>query len=135
MKQRMKITKEEILKDTIKRELILWQLHRYSLNDIRESETLKEYSKAAKSNKSFVDLRICATDLLRSMDSYMFKVKKSMQIDTYNAIMNTLNSDQVREISLLMDELTELSATAIEKITISVKEAKVNAGIPLNNSH
>ena len=126
--------KENILKDDMKRMLIYWQLFRWSLDCIRNSETLKEWAKEAteNKNKNFVDLRILSADQLRSLDAMILKMKNTMRPETWNAIMKTLTSEQVREIDLLLNELTEIGENAIEGITNQVKEAKLKAGIPLN---
>lgn len=129
------MTKEEVLKDTLKRVLIMWQLFKYATIDLRDSETIKDWAAEAKKNKnnSFVDLRIAAADQLRYLTSFMIKLKSSMKPETFNAIMKTLTSEQVQEIFLLMDEVTELREDALERITTQIKEAKIRAGIPLNN--
>lgn len=115
--------------------LIYWQLFRYSLECIRTSDTIKEWAAiaAANKNKNFVDFRKLAADQLNSLNVMMFKMKSTMRPQTWNAIMNTLTSEQIKEVDLLLNEVTELSESAIEGITQQVKDAKIRAGIPLNN--
>lgn len=129
------MTKELVLRDDLKRMLILWQLFKANLECIRTSDTIKQWAEEAKKNKnkSFVDLRILAADQLRSLNAMILKIKQTMRPATWNAIMSTLTSEQVKEIDLLLNEITELREDAIERITVQVKEAKVRAGIPLND--
>lgn len=89
--------------------------------------------KGRNKNKSFVDFRVLAVDTVRSLDAMVLKMKSTMSAETWNAVMHTLRSEQVIEIDLLLNEITELSESAIEGITTKVKEAKQLAGIPLNN--
>ena len=129
------MTKEMVLKDDLKRLLILWQLMKYNLECIRKSDTIKDWSEEAKKNKNknFVDFRTLAADQQRSLDAMILKMKKTMRPETWNAIMATLTSEQIKEVDLLLNEITELREDAIERITFQVKEAKVRAGIPLND--
>lgn len=124
------------LRDDLKRTLILYQLFRTNLECIRKSETIKEWSEAAKrnKNKNFIDFRTLAADQQRTLDAMILKMKGTMSPVTWNAIMNTLSSEQVQEINLLLNEITELREDAIEGITKQVKDAKTRAGIPLNES-
>jgi len=130
-----KSIKQMVLKDDLKRLLIYWQLMKNALECIRTSDTIKEWATTAKSdkNKSFVDFRILAAEQQRSLDGMILKMKKTMSSDTWNTIMNTLRGEQVMEMDLLINELTDLSENAIEAITSNVKQAKVNARIPLND--
>lgn len=123
------------LRDDLKRMLILWQIMRYNLECIRTSDTLKEWAQAAKDNKNkgFVDLRVIAGNHLNVLNAMILKIKATMRPVTWNAIMSTLTSEQVMEIDLLLNEITELKENAIEGITRQVKEAKIRAGIPLND--
>ena len=127
--------KQLVLKDDLKRMLIYWQLFKVNLECIRTSDTLKEWSQEAKKNKNkdFVDLRILAADHIRAMDAMILKMKKTLRPNTWNAIMSTLTGEQVKEIDLLMNEITELKEDVITNITEEVKEAKRKADIPLNN--
>lgn len=124
-----------VLKDDLKRVLILYQLFKYNLECIRTSDTIKAWAEEAKrnKNKSFVDFRVLAAEQQRSLDGMILKMKKTMRAETWNAIMSTLSSEQVKEIDLLLNEITELKEHAIEGITMQVKEAKIRAGIPLND--
>lgn len=124
-----------VLKDTLKRILILYQLMKHSLEDLRTSDLVKEWATEAKKNKNknFSDFRIIAADQINYLNGMILKMKKSMNTDTFNAIMSTLTSEQVKEIDLLLDEITELSEDAIERITYQIKEGKVRAGIRLND--
>ena len=128
-------TKMRILRDDLKRLLIIWQLMKYELECIRTSDTIKEWAEEAKrnKNKSFIDFRVLAANQLNSLNAMIFQMKKTMQPATWNAIISTLTSEQVKEIDLLLNEVTELREDAIERITTQVKEAKVRAGIPLND--
>ena len=130
-----KSIKQMVLKDDLKRLLIYWQLMKNALECIRTSDTIKEWATTAKfdKNKSFVDFRILAAEQQRSLDGMILKMKKTMSSDTWNAIMNTLRGEQVMEMDLLINELTDISENAIEAITSNVKQAKVNARIPLND--
>ena len=127
--------KQMVLKDDLKRLLIYWQLMKTTLECIRTSDTIKEWAAIAKAdkNKSFVDFRVLAADQQRSLDGMILKMKRTMSSDTWHAVMSTLTGDQVKEIDMLLNEITELSENAIEAITNNVKQAKVNAGIPLND--
>ncbi len=127
--------KERVVRDDLKRLLVQLQLAKHALEAVRTSETLREWAEIAKAkkNKSFVDFTILAANELNNINVMMFRMKKSMLPVTWNAIMNTLTSEQVKEIDLLLNEITELREDAIERITVQVKEAKVRAGIPLNN--
>jgi hypothetical protein len=130
------VNREEILRDDLKRTLICWQLMKYNMECIRTSDTIKEWAEEAKKNrnKNFVDLRIIAADQLRSLNATILKIKATMKPVTFNAIMSTLTSEQIHEINLLLNEVTELRENAISGITADVKRAKIAAGIPLNNS-
>lgn len=127
--------KNNVLKDDLKRLLIYWQVFKVALECIRTSDTIKQWAQVAKANKNkdFVDFRVLAADQQRSLDAMILKMKKTMRAETWNAIMTTLSSEQVKEIDLLLNELTELSAVSIEGIAKEIKEAKTKAGIPLNN--
>lgn len=127
--------KQMVLKDDLKRLLIYWQLMKTALECIRTSDTIKEWAAIAKAdkNKSFVDFRVLAADQQRTLDGMILKMKRTMSSDTWNAVMSTLTGNQVKEIDMLLNEITELSENAIEAITNNVKQAKVNAGIPLND--
>lgn len=129
------MTKEQILKDDLKRLLVVWQVYKHCLETIRTSETITQWATEAKKNKNknFVDFRVLAAEQLNQLNAMLFKMKKSMTPDTFNAIMGTLTSEQLKEIDLLLNEITELKENAIEAITYQVKEAKVRAGIPLND--
>lgn len=128
-------TKRLVLRDDLKRLLIYWQLFKYALECIRTSDTIKEWAEEAKKNKNkaFVDFRILAAQHLNVMNVMILKMKQTMRPDTWNAIMSTLTSEQVKEIDLMLNELTELGENAIERITQQIKEAKFRAGIPLND--
>ena len=117
---------DNILRDDLKRTLILWQLFKQNLGCIQKSETIKEWSQLAKENKnkSFVDFRILAGEQIRHLDGMILKMKKTMQPETWNAVMTALTSEQIKEIDLLLDEITVLSESTIEEITTKVKEAK-----------
>jgi len=127
--------KHMVLKDDIKRFFVYWQLMKVSLECLRTSDTLKEWATIAKANKdkSFVDYRVLASDQQRSLDAMILKMKTTMDTDTWNVVMNHLTSEQMQEMNLLLNELTELNEHAIEAITTNVKQAKVNAQIPLND--
>lgn len=127
--------KQMVLKDDLKRLLIYWQLMKTALECIRTSDTIKEWAAIAKlaKNKDFVDFRILAADQQRSLDAMILKMKKTMQYNTWNAVMSTLTGEQVKEIDMLLNEITDLNDKAIESITNNVKLGKVNSGIPLNN--
>jgi hypothetical protein len=124
-----------VLKDDLKRLLILWQLFKVSLECIRTSDTIKEWAEIAKANKNknFVDFRALAAAQLNSLNAMIFKMKSTMRPETWNAIMSTLTSEQIKEVDLLLNEITELREDAIERITTQIKEAKLRSGIPLNN--
>jgi hypothetical protein len=125
------------LKDDFKRLLINWQLFKTSLECIRTSDTIKEFAAVAKQNKNknFVDLRVLAAEQQRSLDAMILKIKRTMQPDTWNAVMNTLTGEQIKEIDLLINEITVLDDHVIEGITKNVKQAKIDAGIPLNDPY
>lgn len=119
-------TKEDSLRDDFGRMFILWQLYRSSLKDLNQSDTLTEWAKNAKlvKNKDFVNVKVLAGEQIRYMDTYILKIKKSMSAETWNGIMNTLTGEQVKEISLLLDEVKHLSENTIEQITGQIKEGK-----------
>ena len=129
------MTKEQVLFRSFKRTFIYYQLFRTALEDIRTSDTIKEWSKEAKvcKNKDFIDLRPHVADSIRKLDSLMLILKKTMQPKTFNAIMDVLQSEQVKEIDLLVEELTNLSAETIEKVTETIKEEKLLNNIQIAN--
>jgi hypothetical protein len=122
----MIVTREDALKDDFGRMFILWQLYRSVLKDLSQSDTLAEWAKAAKSaqNKDFVNVKVLSGEQVRYMDTYMLKIKQSMSSETWNAIMSVLTGEQVKEISLLLDEIKNLSDTTIEQITNQIKTSK-----------
>jgi hypothetical protein len=101
-------------------------LYRSVLKDLSQSDTLAEWAKAAKSaqNKDFVNVKVLSGEQVRYMDTYMLKIKQSMSSETWNAIMSVLTGEQVKEISLLLDEIKNLSDTTIEQITNQIKTSK-----------
>lgn len=128
-------TKMRVLRDTLKRVLVVWQVFRHNLEDLRTSTTIAEWAAEAKKNKNknFTDFRILAAGQLNSLNAMILKMKSTMKPHTWNAILSTLSSEQVKEIDLLLNEITELREDAIERITLQVKEAKIRSGIPLND--
>jgi len=63
----------------------------------------------------------------------MLTLKSTMQPLTFTYIMQVLQSEQVKEIDLLVEELTNLSAETLEKITNTIKEEKVLKNIEIIN--
>jgi hypothetical protein len=121
-------TKQLLFRDSIKRMLVFWQLYKYALEDIRSSEYAKELTAKAKEekNKNFQDIRVIATDQLNVMGAAMFKLKKTITNTTWNELMKELLSEDVHEISLLIDQITEMNAIDIEDITKQIKNWKQN---------
>ena len=119
-------SKRWIVRDKLKRMLILWQLYKQSLEDIRTSEYLKEIAVQAKEekNKSFQDIRTIAVDQLNTLNAAMFKIKRTMSGSTWNLLMKELSSEEIHEINLLLEEVVEMDAIDIEDITKQIKNWK-----------
>ena len=103
--------REQVLFNSMKRMFMIYTLFRTSLEEIRTSETLKQWAAIAKSNnnKEFMDLRGPSADLIRGMDSYLMKVKKTMRNDTFNQIYKMLTSENIQEINILLENISDTS--------------------------
>jgi hypothetical protein len=108
------------------RVLHLWQLHRHALKDIQGSETLKLYAQAAKvqKNKDFVDVRLVSGELIRALDAYMLKMKKSMKPEVWNEVMRVLSHDQVKELSVLLEVTSDLNVETVEALNEEIRKGK-----------
>lgn len=124
-------TKERILRDDLSRLLLLYQMFKRSLESIRTSDTIKEWAAIAKANKNkdFVDFRVLAANQQRSIDVMLLNMKKSFNSYTWNQLMIILSAEQFFEIDLLIDEVKELDADTIKRITEEIKKGKVENGI------
>lgn len=118
--------KNDVLNSNLKRMLIYWQLYKVNLIEIKESETVKELVQIAKQNKnkSFVDIRQLAVEQIRSMNSFLFKLKSTMSSTTWNLLMQELSSEKLKEINLLLDDVAEMDTVDIEDITKQIKNWK-----------
>lgn len=127
--------KERILRDDLARLLLLYQMFKRSLESIRTSDTIKEWAAIAKANKNkdFVDFRVLAANQQRSIDVMLLNMKKSFNSYTWNQLMIILSAEQFFEMDLLIDEVKELDADTIKRITEEIKKGKVENGIFPNN--
>ena len=118
--------KNDVLNSNLKRMLIYWQLYKVNLIEIKESETVKELVQIAKQNKnkSFVDIRQLAVEQIRSMNSFLFKLKSTMSSTTWNLLMQELSSEKLKDINLLLDDVAEMDTVDIEDITKQIKNWK-----------
>lgn len=115
--------KEQALKESIKRVLVYQQLLRYSLMEIKQSDTVKEWTKKAKENgnNAFLDIRIPSGELLRSLDAYLIKLKGNGQKgaigpETMKAILSNLNGESVHEMNILVERTADMRPEEIAEI-------------------
>ncbi len=122
----LSMTKEEILKEDMKRLLILWQLWKVALTSIQTSDTLALWAAKAKENKNkgYVDLRVLAAEQLRYIQSFLIRMKRTLTPETFNAVMTELSGPQIDEINLLIEEATYLEEEQVADIWKKVQEVR-----------
>lgn len=120
-----KITREEQLKESLKRILVCGKLYRMALEELRISDLAKEWAQTAKQNgnKSFHDLRIPAANAIRAVDSMLIEMRKTMGPETIRAILENLNGEGLQEMSILIEQTADLKHTTIAEINNQIKEA------------
>jgi hypothetical protein len=120
-----KISREEQLKESLKRAIVIGKLYRIAMEEIRTSDLIKEWAKAAKDNKnkSFVDLRIPAANTTRSVDAMFLAMRSTMGPDTVRAIVDNMNGESVQEINILIEMLADIDHHTISGINDIVRKA------------
>lgn len=119
--------KEEIFSETMAHVFLTWQLFKFALKELNQSDTPKAWAALAKAsgNKKFVDLRVLAAEQLRYVDSFMMKMKQGiMKPETFREIMVALSSDQMYELANLLSETCVLSEESVKSITQQVIDGK-----------
>lgn len=118
------LTREEAaMKDLLKRTFYVCELMKLTLEDMRTSDTVKKLAVKAKENKvkSFVDIRICAADLLRSMQFFLLQMQKTMNSTTMNAVITHMAGDEVAKVGEVLDQLAYIhDVESLEDIRVAI---------------
>lgn len=123
-----KLTKDQILIDTISKVLLMGQLYRLAVHDLAKSETLALWTKIAKENgnKSYIDIRPKAADNVRAVDAMVLTIKKAISPETFRLIHNVISDDAIHELNLLLLNTCDLTGPTIAGINEEIVQGRKN---------